>query len=368
MNIISHKKQQWGEYCEKELLAIRPLLAHEGFVLEEEQPHIRGERYLMQAVTTISGIKIILLGRDLSGTKVVIKATRDVRGRSELIHERTCREVLKKIDFAGEVFHTPKERAFIEHNGYTISIQNFIEQECTFLERPLETQFEFALRAFKAQESAHATTLKHRRLIGSIFGIRDAKTYLTTATSFVAQIHEKLDNDDINKILQKALETLTSHENIIEQYTGFLTHTDFVPHNVRIVDGTMYLLDHSSLTFGNKYEGWARFINFMTLYNPPLQRALEEYVRLNRTEEESVALRMMRIYRLSEIIWYYVRTLEKSEENLLVLNTERIHFWTEILSCVLNEKEVENKTLEVYKTRRDSLRSAEEKNRQRDLH
>ncbi len=169
-------------------------------------------------------------------------------------------------------------------------------------------------------------------------------------------------------LFERAYGVLRENEEVIEQYTGFLTHTDFVPHNIRIHNGQMYLLDHSSLTFGNKYEGWARFLNFMTLYNPPLTGLLTEYVKNNRTSEESVSLRMMRIYRLGEIIWYYIRTLEKSEGDLRTLNEARITFWSTVLTHILDNTPVPESVILDYKNTRDSLRSEEEKKRQQGLH
>ena len=48
-------KKEWEEYKERELSALLPILDKLGFEIEKEQPHIGGERYLMQAVTTTSG-------------------------------------------------------------------------------------------------------------------------------------------------------------------------------------------------------------------------------------------------------------------------------------------------------------------------
>jgi hypothetical protein len=362
-------KKTWETYCENELARIRPILAQHGFTLDDTQPHISGERYLMQAVTTASGKKLILLGKDTDGGKVVIKATRDEAGIHEILNERSCRDLLKKIDFAGDVFHTPEELALLTEDGYTISIQRFIDQECSFLERPLETQFDLVLKAFKSQESAHATTWQHRARIHDTFSIRDVRTYLHTFATFKANIKMALPTHvALHTLLDDAEALLRENNTIIEQYSGFLTHTDFVPHNIRISGGTIYLLDHSSLTFGNKYEGWARFLNFMTLYNPSLESALVQYVKDNRTPEESVSLRMMRIYRLGEIIWYYIRTLDSSSNDLLILNTERIHFWTEILSYMQRNIPVPESLVENYKAKRDSLRSDDEKRRQKGLH
>lgn len=369
MKNTTDPKASWETYCTQELALLNPILLKHGFSLYDDQPHLKGERYLMNAVTTTSGKKLILLGHDSAGTNVVIKATRERAGIKELMHERTCREVLKEIDFAGEVFYTPEEIAFFDEAEFTISIQRFIEQTQSFIERPLEEQFMLALRAFKGQESAHATTFKHRRLIRDTYGIRDSKTYLNSFRTFEKNILKALPEEkEIHALLKNAQEILDANRLLIEQYTGFLTHTDFVPHNIRIRGDTMFLLDHSSLTFGNKYEGWARFINFMTLYNPPLQKALEQYVRDNRTPEESFALRMMRIYRLGELMWYYARTCNASTGNLHTLNTARVYFWTNVLQYVLKAEEVPEAIIENYKQLRDSLRSDDEKERQRGLH
>lgn len=362
-------QQQWQQYCEREIPDITKTLRARGFNLDDDQPHIKGERFLMRAVTTKSGKKLILLGTDSDRKKVVIKTACDKLGAAELAHEHTCRQLLSDIDFAGEVFHTPEEVAYFEENGCTYSIQRFIEQESTFLERPIQEQFRFALVAFKGQESAHATTYKHRKRIGNTYGIRDANTYIDIFAGFVKTVKEALpEQSDLHTTLTTALETLRSERLTIEQYCGFLTHTDFVPHNIRIKDDTIYLLDHSSLTFGNKYEGWARFLNFMTLYNPELQQALEQYVKDNRTPEESVSLRLMRIFRLGELVAYYTKTLTQSEGNLLKLNTERISFWHTILKHQLAGTAVSASIITTYQQKRDALRSSDEKERQKGLH
>lgn len=348
------EEQYWEEYRERELAALLPILTSLGYTLDTEQPHLYGERYLMHAVTTASGKKLILLGKRGGGKRVVIKATRDPAGTRELLHERTCRAVLQKINFAYDVFFSPEEMLFGEHGGYTISIQAFIEQKQQFIERPIEEQFLLALKAFKAQESAHAATYRHIRLIENTFGTMDAEAYLTKFEQFGGS--------------PEAKEFLKAKKETIEQYCGFLTHTDFVPHNFRVVDGDMYLLDYSSLRFGNKYEGWARFLNFMTLYNPPLERALVQYVRDNRAEEELLSLKCMRVYRLGEIIWYYKNAASKSQGDLRTLNEKRVDFWSEVLTSVLRDKELPEQTRTAYIAARDTLRSAEEKQRQVGLH
>lgn len=362
-------QKAWEAYREAELAMLRPALAALGYGLDREQPHTRGERYLMQAVTTASGKKLILLGERRSDrTRAVIKATADPAGMRELEHERACRRVLKEINFAYQVFHSPEELFFGARDGRLISIQKFIDQESPFLARPLKEQFALALTAFKAQEGAHATTYGHERLIGAVFGAMRQADYLRHFASFKANIERTAPGLVPGELLAEAQKLLESRSMTIERYGNFLTHTDFVPHNIRVQNGKIYLLDHSSLRFGNKYEGWARFINFMTLYNPPLASALVEYVRLNRTPEEVLALRLMRVYRLGEIIWYYANTLDKCAGDLCALNTERVRFWTRVLEAVLGDRPLAPEVLEAYRRTRDRLRSAEEKLRQEDLH
>lgn len=362
-------KLEWESYCTIELGILEPILADLGFTIAEEQPNIRGERFLMQAVTTQSGKKLILTGTRADGKRVIIKATRDDAGKKEVAHERACRDLLHSINFAAEVFHSPKELLYTESHGFLISIQEFIKQPTTFLEHPIETQFDLALGAFKAQEGAHATTYRHIQNIKKAFEIRDAHTYLKNFGEFIARIAEKLpDNRQLRSVLRHAEDELTDHTEAIERYCGFLTHTDFVPHNIRIYDGVIYLLDHSSLTFGNKHEGWARFLNFMVLYNQPLQAALEQYVVDNRATEEYESLRLMRLYRLGEIICYYVGTLDRSEGDLKQLNKERIGFWKSVLEHTLEGTPVPAEVVTTYQHTRDSLRSSDEKARQKGLH
>lgn len=368
--MANNPESEWKAYCAEELGRLTPILTELGFELEDEQPHLDGERYLMQAVTTVSGRKLILLGHRASdGLRVIIKATRDAAGMEELAHERLCRRVLRKIPFAYEGFLAPEEVLFIWKGPYVIAAQTFIEQEQPFLSRPIEEQFSLALNSFKAQEGAHATTYEHAKLIKKTFGAREPHDYLDCYAAFKREIVSRYADDSrIADALREGEEFLASHVETIDRYGGFLTHTDFVPHNFRVVGSSIYLLDHSSLRFGNKYEGWARFVNFMALYHPRLERACIEYVSQNRSEEESLALRLMRVYRLGEIMAYYVRTLSKSEGDLYQLNEARVKFWASVLAAVLADTSVEERVRTDYISLRDSLRSEGERRRQRDLH
>ena len=153
----------------------------------------------------------------------------------------------------------------------------------------------------------------------------------------------------------------------ISLYSGFLTHIDFVPHNIRIHNRTIYILDHSDIHIANKHEGWARFLNYMTLYNHTLESMLLTYIKKNRPREEYESLRLMRIYKLTELIAHYARTLQKAEGNLYMLNSKRLHFWSDVLQGIITNNTVSDKRVQEYITHRDKLRSVHENVRQKEL-
>ncbi len=360
----------WAAYVAGSLAEVTPILSALGYVLESNQPHSMGERYLMQAVTTTHGRKLILLGtHTATATRVVIKTSNEKEGVHELKKERAARELLQKIKFAYTAFVSPKELFFGKRSGYLFSIQEYVEQEHSFLERPLAEQFELSLRALKAQEGARATTYRHVKVVEKTFGRFTANEYLQHFQLFAKGIRRGdslLENE--KKLLDTVLQKLQEGASRIDQYGGFLTHTDFVPHNFRVAGNTLYLLDYSSLRFGNKYEGWARFLNFMELYNPELCAALITYVKNNRTLEELETLTLMRLYRLAEIALYYTNAAQKSTGNLSVLNTARVHFWLSMMQSVLGGVPLLSETRTSYQKLRDNLRSSDEKTRQIGLH
>jgi serine/threonine protein kinase len=366
---MSTPEAAWQTYLAQELPIISGLLSPYHIELLSDQPHIKGERFLIQALTTIGGKKLILLGTDTrTNQNVVIKATNDPLGKAELRHERRCRSLLHAMNFSYESFHSPKELYFFETQGYVIYIGAFIEQSSSFLERPIEEQFSFALQALKAQERTRATTATHLRNVRGVFGTRTSSDYLRMTDGFITHIKSESLSENILTIITTAKERLEMGKERIEQYCGFLTHTDFVPHNFRIKDNVLYLLDFSSLRIGNKHESWARFLNFMTLYNPLLESLLLTYVQKNRSSEEQESLHLMRLFRLIEIIAYYVGTKQRSVGNLHELNHARIEFWSEVLKAELSHTTISPTVTTAYRETRDRLRSDDEKERQRDLH
>jgi len=357
-------KQSWKEFIDQELIKVTLILAKLGFSLDKKQIHISGERYLS------SYSKLVLLGRrDKDNKRVVIKLSSDSTMIKEINEEVNSRRILKKINFAYHIFLSPAEIIFTNRDGYVIFITEFIDQQQAFLERPIKEQFFIALKAFEAQEAIHATTYGHANIIKETFGIWKAKDYISSFEDNVRAIKQANSaNIELDKDLTLSGEFLEANLDIIDLYSNFLTHWDFVPHNFRIRDNDMYLLDHSSIRFGNKYEGWARFVNFMTLHNQELEKLLLDYVRDNRSAKEYESLRLMRVFRLTELILYYIKTLDNVEGKLRILNKKRIDFWTDALRAVLEDEFLDKNIIEDYKKSRDILRDEEEKQRQIGLH
>lgn len=358
-----NEQEQWAAYRAEELQRITPLLSRLGFALAPEQVHVSGERYLM------SGKKLVLVGtRIADGKEVIIKVSSTDTGKRELAHEHRRRNVLPTLPFAYQKFYLPEELLYLERDGFVISVTEYVAQEKNFLEHSLQEQFTLALSAFKMQEALHATARGHTRALSAAFGSMGAEDYITSFHTFVEEITAAdPGNTALRDTLTRAEEFLRTHAETIEQYCGFLTHTDFVPHNLRVQNGTIYLLDHTSLQFGNKYESWARFLNYLVLYNRDLERAFVEYIQKNRSSEEYLALRLMRVYKLGFLIKFHAENLAKTTADLHALARLRVTFWTNVLHALLSNGDVPQNLVDEYAHGRDHLRSEEEKTRQREL-
>lgn len=362
--MTTFSKQQWEKYCGDQLAIVTPLLMNEGFILETEQPHLQGERYLL------SGPKLVLYGaRKSDDVRVVIKITDDAREAEQLEHEQKAQEVLSTMDFAYNTFYSPAKILFGHHSAYTFYITEYIPQEKNFLEYTFEEQFYIALKAFEAQEGSHATTHGHLQTIKKTFEVYDGARYIETLKKYHDEVTLLLpENKTAQEMLSQTLQELTANKELLDTYSNFLTHWDFVPHNIRIHGRDIYLLDHSAIRFGNKYEGWARFMNFMTLYHIKLERALDTYVHENRPEPEYATLRLMRLFRLSELVWFYATKRASAEGNLSTLTDARIDLWSSALESQLTNTPLDTTIVEAFKKTRDTLRDEGEKERQHVLH
>lgn len=359
-------QHEWQVYVKQTTEVAAEALAPLNITLEEHQPHTLGERFLMEPVTTTGGKKLILVGSK-GAERFVIKIAAEGDGRQEIEDERKARSLIQNIDFNYQPFNAPKEIANIEHGSFLVNVQEYIDQTSTFIDRPMEEQFSFALNSFKDQERTRATTHRHFKRIAGTLGTRTWITYQELLASFISTLNASNVVHDFNPITEATKRLVLEHDRI-EQYCGFLTHTDFVPHNFRIKNDKMYLLDFSSFCFGNKHESWARFLNFMTLYNRELESLLIKYVDDNRSVEERESLQLMRLYRLCEIITYYVKKIPLSDGKLQELNTARVELWLNVLKAELENSRVSEDIITTYQKKRDGLRSEDEKVRQVGLH
>lgn len=361
MNIPKENKKEWNKYLEREFYEVAPILSRLGFLLDKNQIHTVGERFLM------SGKKLVLIGTRISdGKKVIIKVSSDSNGKNELFHEHLCRETIKKIDFAYKSILLPKEILFAKEKKFFIIVSEFIEESKAFLLHPVTEQFFLSIGVFKMFESVHATAYSHSKIIRSAWKSWGAREYLGAFSDFsknIISVEPKL-----NDVMLRAEKFLTDNAKNIEQYSDFLTHSDFVPHNFRVVENNIYLLDHTSLLFGNKYESMARFLNYLCLYNLKLERWIMEYIRKNRGENEYLSLRLMRVYKIGFLLQFYTGSLAQTEGNLHLLAKDRILFWKNALDCIMEDKPITEEMVFEYKKKRDALRSEEEKRRQKELH
>lgn len=364
-------KGAWEEYRARELRSATPFLDTLGFILDEKQVHIGGERYLMAGARDVGGggQKLVLTGRRKDDNlQVIIKVSSDPAGMREIEREHDARSILRTIEFAVRAFHSPKELLYTKEGRYRIYVTTYVKESVPFFDHSLDEQFFLALHALETQEGVHATTRDHASRIKNVFGIADVDTYLASYHAF-AQGAEQANPDDaaMARALARGEEFLHAHRVVIERYSGFLTHADFVPNNMRVSGNEIYLLDYASMYFGNKYESWARFINFMIQHNTALEHLLVRYVRENRGAEEYLSLRLMRVYKIGFLLRYYSRALNESAGDLHTLTLERIRFWTEALSAVLEDRPVSPEFIEHYWSRMERLRSEEEKDRQRQM-
>ncbi len=356
------KNTTWKVFCKRELSQIVPLLKKVGYTLQPEQPHIIGERSIL------SGEKMVLLGTDSNNKKVVIKVSRNKHFKKEIEQEKQQKLFLKKIDFSHNTLLSPQEIFFGEIKTYIFLITEYIEQDMNFLQRPLEEQFLISLRILESQEGTYIATHKHIKKIKDIYEIYDVDSYLHNQSKYTTTLGDLFSDPAITEPLKLTYILLKKNHHLIERYNGFLTHWDLVPHNIRVRNGQVYLLDHSALRFGNKYDGWARLINFMSLYNPALEKVLTKYVEKNRFPQEATMLKLMRAYRLSELVFFYTQKLPQTTANLKKLTLARINFWITVLNKLLENKPVPDDIRLTYIETRDKLRDKEEIERQKNLH
>ncbi len=354
-------KGTWREIFETEIVALSPILKTLGFSLSDEQIHLSGERFLM------TRDKLVLSGTKIkNNSRVIIKSALHPNGKAEIRKEKSARDTLAQLSFARDVLLFPAEILFQEKDDWLVYVTEYVEQKKIFTAYPIEEQFFMILRAFEAQEAFHATTFEHVRFAEKTFTIRRADDYINEAQKLVNEIIKHNDNTT-RAVCEKALLYLSDGRIIIDRFANHLVHTDFVPHNFRVNGNNLYVLDSAAVEFGNKYEGWARFLNYMVIHNPKLEDLLLTYLQKNRNTEEIQSLHLMRIYKALYLLQYYTRSLEKTVGDLHTLTEIRVRFWRDILETFLAEKRVSEELVTKYIQERNTLRSPEETKRQKEF-
>jgi hypothetical protein len=75
----------------------------------------------------------------------------------------------------------------------------------------------------------------------------------------------------------------------------------------------------------------------------------------------------MRAYKITFLLEYYARSLAKTADDLHTLTLARFTFWREALTAILEDRPLSKEVTEQYVMTRNTLRSEEEKARQREF-
>lgn len=352
----NEKREAWRDTLAAELQEVTSIASELGYTVDAIQPHLTGERYIAGGAT-----KLVLNSRK-GEDRVVIKASKTPGGITELEREKAGRDSLTSFSFASDALKVPREIHFGTHGAYCVFITQFIEQKEVLFEKSLEERFFMALRALEAQESFHATTYEHLKEVRDRLPVFDAQAYIDSVTGF-ARDCENLPG--AAELMRRVTEELTNNRILLERYGGYLAHFDFVPHNLRVDGHTLWILDFSELRFGCKYESWGRLVNYLLIHDQPLAEALLSYVLHERGNDESEALRVMRIYKAALLVAFYARTLPKTEGAFRELTELRAVLWMDITQKLLDRALFPEADAPAYIAQRNALRSAEETERQK---
>lgn len=307
--------------------------------------------------------KRVLVGRDKEDQKVIIKVSDSPLGRSEIRTEKQSQDTLTGAVFTSETLLFPEELAYIDNDHYTVRVTKFIDQEKVFAAYPVDEQFFLVLRAFEIMEAFHAATFEHLRALSGI-PMHYARDYFISFRSFKENAEKY--SSELGETMSRAEKLLLENKAMVDVHSDRLTHTDFAPANFRVKDHQVHLIDISSMLFGNKYEGLARFLNWAIIHSPELEKNLDQYVQTNYPSEYK-SLHLMRIYKAGFLINHYVQSLSKTNGDLYKLTEIRIDLWHIILKTLCKNETIDGNVLKQYRDKRDSLRSSGEIKRQREF-
>jgi hypothetical protein len=355
-------EQAWNEYRDRELAAARPYLASLGIILDDEQVHIKGERFLGNAK------KLVLTGtaNEPMG-RVFIKLSSDPAGCRELEREHMARGVLQNPMFSSRGLYLPIERVFQHVGSYTISVTSEIPNDKDFVHRPIGEQIEFAKQLMEVQESVRLDSGSVDHFTKRTLGVADERHILTAFASFR---DTALKYPQANLVSAKEMELtgvfLETNVQTLALYSGVLAHTDCAPQNFRLHNDRIYFFDIASFRFTNQYDSWARFINAMITMSPAVERALVALVNA-RGPDEALCLRLMRAFKCGFYIAFFSRATAIASGPLKTLCAARVGFWTRVLEAILADAPLSERTVLEFLELRSQLRSADEVQRRKEL-
>lgn len=349
--------------------SVAPILAKAGFKLDSEnnQVHIGDERAL------ISRDKLVLKGwRTSDARRVIIKVGASPAGMREIERERACRRGLAEINrsFQSTIFFYPDELGFLQEEGLCISIIEYVDQGMRFLDRSREEKLNLSLSALHAQERVTVDAVT--TLVGIVyrFGTVGADGYLS---EFEARLGDALmyfpQNRMLRSNLERAITFFRERLGHVRDHLGFLVHADFVPNNFRVIGSRIYYLDLGAFRFGNRYESWARYLNWLMVWDYRLEAALFGHFSENRGPEHYACLSAMRAFKIGFLIQVYSKHLPEVQHDarLHALQSGRVNFWTSALIALIRGDHVPERTAEEFAQFQESLRSERERRRQKEL-
>lgn len=356
-------KEEWDKWKKEALVRVQEVLDMHDIVLDEVQNQLIGERYLM------SGKKLVLQGSNKHSLgKVIVKYSDDKHLINEISDERRRKKIIENIKFGYKSIYFPKELVWTLNNKYALLITEYIDQETVFVKYPIKEQFFYSLKALEAFEGVHSVVSKHDNELKSLSSPKSSEDYIRSFAEMKEDTEKQIpERKHTLEVLDDGLDFLKANQSLVQKYCDFLTHDDFVPHNMRILENDVVVLDHSSLVVGNKYESWARFLNFMIIYGRDLDNMLSEYVLTNRGEEEYTTLRLMRIYKVGFLINFYAKAINKTTGPLFNITDNRVKMWTKVMECLIQNVEIPIDLISQHHEILKNNRSEEEKIRHKEI-
>lgn len=354
-----HKKE-WESKIATELPKVKGLLLELGYQLDEIQPNLMGEKFLMKID------KFILSAKRISdGQKVIVKISKDSNGIKEIEADRNASKNLEKLPFALDSIKIAEEYYFDKKSGYIIFIIEFLEQETSLMKLPLDEQFYITLRAFDVLENIYLATKEHKKYVKDKFAIYTGELYLQKFTEYRDTINSILNDPHVDSIISSAKNLFLDNLNSVKKFEDFFVHEDFVQQNFRIKKDMLYFIDHEALRFGNLFETQARYLNFMLVHSPLLEKKYIEHLKINKDPERLTSLRMMRLLKCTQLLEYYAKSLQKTQGNEYAISKIRFDFWLSVLEHLMNDSVIHESIVNEFKDARNKLRSPEEIERQK---